>query len=231
MRSRLFLSSSSPLAGEVARSAGGGTVFPEPEPLHPHPSFAPRGAKSTFPARGKEETHKDPQTMTDPTNWDSIRTRYEQGEELVTDIAASIGLTQIVLSKKAKALGWILRGVATKRSKKSESTRATLKRLKDLLQSRVTNLEREINEIGKDVDALTSERDIRSMNTLVRTLDKVLELERKDRNSRIRTNNEYKRFSDEERGALADKLERLQRQYAAEETEQGSAAQGNGGAE
>ncbi len=156
-------------------------------------------------------------------DWGSVRARYEQGAEKVQDIAASIGVKPMALSLKAKALGWILRGAAG-RSVKSESTRATLKRLKDLLQQRVANLEREINEIGKDVDALSSERDIRSMNTLVRTLDKVLELERKDRNSRHRTNNEFKRFSDEERGALADKLERLQRQYEAEETHKGSEA-------
>ncbi len=165
-------------------------------------------------------------------DWDSIRARYEQGEEKVKDIAASAGLKPMALSLKAKALGWILRKSSpSKATYKSESTRATLRRLKDLLQQRVASLEREINEIGKDVDALTSERDIRSMNTLVRTLDKVLELERKDRNSRKRSNNEFKRFSDEERGQLADKLERLKRQYEAEEALESPSAEGRGGAQ
>jgi predicted nucleic acid-binding Zn-ribbon protein len=165
-------------------------------------------------------------------DWDSIRARYEQGEEKVKDIAASAGLKPMALSLKAKALGWILRKSNTsKATYKSESTRATLRRLKDILQQRVASLEREINEIGKDVDALTSERDIRSMNTLVRTLDKVLELERKDRNNRLRTNHDFKRFSDEERGALADKLERLHRKYETEEAVAGTALGRNGGTE
>ena len=46
-----------------------------------------------------------------------------------------------------------------------------------------------------------SERDIRAMNTLVRTLEKVLELERKERARRIAKRKHDKRFDDAERDA------------------------------
>lgn len=56
------------------------------------------------------------------------------------------------------------------------------------------------------------ERDIRAMNTLVRTLEKVLELERKDRSQRSRERKQFRQFTDAEREALADKLDGLRRQ-------------------
>ena len=47
-------------------------------------------------------------------NWQTIRARYEKGEEQVKTIAAEIGLASVTLSLKAKALGWKLRGAPTK---------------------------------------------------------------------------------------------------------------------
>jgi hypothetical protein len=170
-------------------------------------------------------------------DWDTIRARYELGEEPVKEIAASVGLKPFTLSLKAKALGWMLRRnapvkalLATKTGK-PQSTQATLKRLKELLQSRIENLERQLADIGDKVNAIKTERDLRSVNTLVRTLDKVLELEHKNRNSRTRATREFKLFDDAERGALADKLERLQRKYEAEETDSGIATDRGSGAE
>jgi hypothetical protein len=176
--------------------------------------------------------------ITEPTpDWDAIRARYELGEEPVKEIAATLGLKPLTLALKAKALGWMLRRqspaktlLATK-SGKPQSTQATLKRLKELLQSRIENLERQLADIGDKVNAIKTERDLRSVNTLVRTLDKVLELEHKNRSSRIRTTREFKLFDDAERGALADKLERLQRQYEAEEADAGPSDSGRVGTE
>ena len=44
-----------------------------------------------------------------PPVWDHIRLRYEQAQETVAQIAASIGLSPNALSRKAKAEGWLLR--------------------------------------------------------------------------------------------------------------------------
>ncbi len=155
------------------------------------------------------------------SDWDDIRARYEKGEEPVKAIADTVGLSTFALSMKAKALGWLLR---TRRNPdallrtKRESTQVTLKRLKELLQTRIKALEMEINSITREISELDSERSVRSMNTLVRTLEKVLELERKDRFRRRKAVEKHKRFDDAERDALAVKIEGLQRQWRGTET-------------
>jgi hypothetical protein len=165
-------------------------------------------------------------TTTNPPHdaaWDSIRARYEQGEEKVVDIARAAGMTMLGLSLHAKANGWTLRSVkrvkavlkkaktrGTAKLLKPETTQDTLRRLKDLLQSRIAKLEREIASIGEDIDALANERQIRSVNTVVRTLEKVLDLERKDRAGKRKTSKEFKHFDDAERLALAQKIERIE---------------------
>jgi hypothetical protein len=167
----------------------------------------------------------------DGISWDQIKARYESGTEAVKAIAADAGLEPIRLSMKAKALGWLLRSrnkiATTKKTSKSETTRDTIRRLKDLLQSRLAQLEGQLGCIGEEITALTTERDIRAANTLVRTLEKVLELERNDRNRRARQSQDFKRFNEAEREALADKLEKLDREWreqkiAAEAVDPGS---------
>ena len=57
------------------------------------------------------------QTKGSAPDWASLRARYELAQETVTDIATSIGITGQALSRKAKALGWALRGATkTKRT-------------------------------------------------------------------------------------------------------------------
>jgi hypothetical protein len=168
--------------------------------------------------------------------WQHIRARYEQGHETVRQIAETIGLSGIVLSKRAKAWGWTMRGTAKVASKakvstKAETTAATIKRLKDLLQSRITQLEVQIDDIGKDISALANEREIRAVNTLVRTLEKVLDLERKDRSKRKKTDIEFKRFDEQQRVDLADKIGRLQQTWRGETDGENAADAGSGGTE
>ena len=90
----------------------------------------------------------------------------------------------------------------------------TIQRLKSLLQQRLTDLETQIGALGEAASAASSERDIRAMNTLVRTLEKVLELERKDRAQRGKQRKLHRGFDDAEREALADKLDALRREHA-----------------
>ncbi len=141
-------------------------------------------------------------------DWPAIRARYEKGEEAVKDIAAEVHLHWTALVKMAKAEGWLLR---KKVQAKSLTTQATLKRLKDILNNRLIKLEAEIAAIGDDIAKLDNEKGYRNLNTLVRTLDKVLELERNDRKSR-KSPDTFKHVDDAERAALADKIERLQRE-------------------
>ena len=150
--------------------------------------------------------NKDAKPAPDAAAWAHIRMRYEQTMETVSQIAASIGISGITLSRKAKLEGWIMRGAAVKKHK-TESTRETIRRLKDVLQKRLTALEREIGDIGEDISALSNERDIRATNTLVRTLEKVLQLEQKDR--RQRGGAATRKLNDAEREELAQRIANL----------------------
>jgi hypothetical protein len=146
-----------------------------------------------------------------PPAWDHIRLRYEQAQETVAQIADSIGITPQSLSRKAKAEGWLLRSLKSGKPAKPKppSTRDTLRRLKEILQSRLGQLEGQITEIGAEINALSNERDIRATNTLVRTLEKVLELEHKERKQRNARARQTRKFNDAEREELARRIEAL----------------------
>jgi hypothetical protein len=141
--------------------------------------------------------------------WAAARARYEQGNETVAEIAAGLGITKQSLTARARREGWRLRSPAKQRA---PATRETIARLKILLQQRLADLERQLGTLGEEASAATSERDIRAANTLVRTLEKVLELERKDRTQRARQRKQHRRLDDAEREALARKLEGLHRE-------------------
>ena len=148
--------------------------------------------------------------------WARVRERYEHGIEAVATIAQDAGMTRQAVVARARSEGWKLRGYLRGKAPKAEGTRATLSRFKALLQQRLTEFEAQIGTLSAEASAATSERDIRAMNTLVRTLEKVLELERKERARRIAKRKHDRRFDDAEREALADKLEGLQRDILAE---------------
>ena len=145
--------------------------------------------------------------------WARVRERYENGIEAVATIAREAGVTRQALAGRARVEGWRLRGSPRV---KAQGTRATLARFKGLLQQRLTDFEAQIGTLSAEASAATSERDIRAMNTLVRTLEKVLDLERKERSRRVARRKHDKRFDDAEREALADKLAGLQRELHAE---------------
>jgi hypothetical protein len=143
----------------------------------------------------------------DASAWAHVRARYEQAQETVAQIALDINTTPYKLTLRARAEGWLLRTAAKK--KKPQSTRDTIKRLKDLLQNRLTHLESQIGEIGAEINALASERDIRATNTLVRTLEKVLELEHKERKQRSQRARQSRKLNDAERDELAHRIANL----------------------
>lgn len=141
--------------------------------------------------------------------WTSARGRYEAGREPVSAIARDLGLTPQALTARARADGWTLRS-AVGRTK--YNMRGTIGRFKSLLQQRLAELESQIGGIGEPASAVTGERDIRAINTLVRTLEKVLELERKERAQRSRQRKHHRQLDDAEREAFADKLAGLCRE-------------------
>ncbi len=178
-------------------------------------------------------------TITPPPDdpvWAHIRLRYEQDQELVTTIAADVGMAGISLSRMAKRLGWLLRGKAKpapppKSTAKLDTTAVTIKRLKDVLQQRLAQLEAQVQDIGAEVSALSTEREIRSANVLVRTIEKVLDLERKDRLRKRKETLSFRYFDEQQREQLAAKIARLQQSWRGAENIESSADSGRGGVE
>ena len=157
--------------------------------------------------------------------WQQARENYEDPAKDLKPIAESLGINRSRLIIEARKRGWKLRG-----NRKNSGTHATIQRFKDLLQKRLGQLENQIGEIGEEVSAATSERDIRAVNTLVRTLEKVLELERKDRAHRIRKAKERRKFDDADRDELARRIRGLRKEQGRNITEQVSADLGGTGA-
>lgn len=158
------------------------------------------------PLKQRFEMNTDAKPAPDAVAWVHIRARYEQAVETVAQIADAIGLTPHALTMRARAEGWLLRSAA-KKKQKSESTRETIRRLKELLQNRLSKLERELGSIGDDISALSNERDIRATNTLVRTLEKVLQLEQKD--IKQRRSRDTRKLNNAEREELARRIANL----------------------
>jgi hypothetical protein len=86
---------------------------------------------------------------------------------------------------------------------------ATIRRLKTLVQERLAELESTLGRLGADVSASDNEREIRSINMLVRTLEKVLELEAKERAGRIRRRSQRRQLDDARREEIARRLEAM----------------------
>ncbi len=143
-------------------------------------------------------------------DWQGIRRDYEQGSSSLHDLAERAGLKNWQqLAQRAHQEGWALRRKARPKAHKDKQTFA---RLKKLLHERLSALEAEIGDMNAAAHATGSERDIRAMNTLVRTLEKVLELERKERAHKRKRRNAHRALDDAEREALAGRLEALARQ-------------------
>ena len=170
-------------------------------------------------------------------DWVDIRARYEAGVEKVAVIAAGLGLAGVTLSNRAKADGWKLRRIRVApasiegaepaeaaqatppKPAKAQSTRQTLLRLKDVIQTRLRHVEGELGAIGEKLNSLSNERDIRSTNTLVRTLEKVLELEHKERKQRGKHRKDKLRLDDAGRDELARRIASLCESGPGENTE------------
>jgi phage-related minor tail protein len=164
----------------------------------------------------------------------AARADYENPATDLKAIAARFGIGVSALVRHARLSGWRLRGrkkdTAARRQKR-ETARQTIARLRDLVQRRLTQLESQLDAIGEDVAAIASERDLRAMNTLVRTLEKVLELERDERRRRSTARTHARQFDDAGREELARRLAALHRQWQAEEAGAAPAQPGGDGSQ
>jgi uncharacterized protein YjcR len=139
-------------------------------------------------------------------DWVRVRKEYEEGAIRLADLAELAGTTAFKLMAMARREGWKPR---KHRGSKPAPVRTTIARLKSLLQQRLAALDGEIKALDEEATAASNERDIRAINTLVRTLEKVLELERKDRAVRAKRRKQHRDYTDADRQALAERLKGL----------------------
>jgi TolA-binding protein len=170
----------------------------------------------------------------DDPDWASIRLRYEQDQETVEAIAEDVGLHTIGLAVLAKKLGWRLRGkprVMPRKTSKQETTAATIRRVKDVLQQRLLELEDQIRDLKLEVSSIENERQMRSTNLLVRTIEKVMDLERKERARKRKDIETHRYFDDGQRQQLAEKIGRLRGRWRGQAPVGSSEAGGSDGVE
>ena len=139
-------------------------------------------------------------------DWVRVRKEYEGGAIRLSDLAELEGVSPQKLMSMARCAGWKPRRTS---GAKPAPVRSTIARLKILLQQRLAALDGEIEAISAEATAANNERDIRAINTLVRTLEKVLELERKDRAVRVKRRKQHRDYTDADRQALAERLKGL----------------------
>ena len=104
-------------------------------------------------------------------DWAVVRAEYVEGTMLVKDIAARHGVSLSTLKYHMLAEDWPRR----------LKVRSPVVKLKLLVQRRLGELETLMGEGSQAPEAADTERGIRIIDVLTRTLDKILELERKHR--------------------------------------------------
>lgn len=144
-------------------------------------------------------------------DWAAIKRAWAEDKLTPKEIAAAYGLSYQKLSARARAEGWRKgesgrEGNAEKQ--RPASTPGLMKRLRQLLERQIEEIENTESEEG---GAAARERDARTLSSLIRTMEKLLEMQR-EREARRRARNE-ERGEDAEllRGELARRLARLAR--------------------
>ena len=111
------------------------------------------------------------------TDWSAVKADYDNPALPIVALLKKHHVSQWQLYTHANQQGWLRRTVRVPASAK----KTAVARLKALVQRRLTELENTMERLGAELTAVENEREIRAMSLLARTLDKVLELERKHR--------------------------------------------------
>jgi hypothetical protein len=135
-----------------------------------------------------------------------LQQEYETSKEPLRLLGQRLGVTSQSLSSLAKRYGWKLRKERfAAKLVKGARAKNSIERLKSVLSAKIARLDAEMADDGKP----DNEKHARTANLLVRTLEKVIELERKDRAERARARKQRTVVDDATRERLARKLEAI----------------------
>lgn len=148
--------------------------------------------------------------MTEATEIPAVQAAYEKGLVSLSQLALDHGMTRSALVWLARKHGWMRRGATPKPGRRRAVMPAAtaIAELRELVQSRLQALETAMGAIGAQVTAASGEREIRELSLLTRTLEKVIELERKHGSS-TRRGRAVRAIDDARRDELARRLAAL----------------------
>ncbi len=107
-----------------------------------------------------------------PADWAAIARDYAAGTLRVDDLCILHGVAWSVLYRRIKSEGWPLRNESGRRARRHLRPDLT-KRLLVALELKMTQFEKRMIEAGAPVTSADSERDARTLNTLVRLFEKL----------------------------------------------------------
>lgn len=145
------------------------------------------------------------------TDWQKIREVYEAKQETVKNICEAHGVYAASLYKKAQEENWVLRNGARLRSRKADTQtengsnrKALIDRLYKAFDYQMREFEAHLTLAG---DEGISEKDARTLGSLARTLEKLIELRQENEGQNENQNKEVdlERLREE----LARRLERV----------------------
>ncbi|MBR2536175.1 MAG: hypothetical protein IKE66_08915 [Hyphomicrobium sp.] len=154
--------------------------------------------------------------------WVTAEKQYADHSIKVSDIAQSLGLTSIELSTAAKDRGWPLRS-ATRRaagSKKTSRTAQTRNAPIALVQRVYATIDGELNKLEKQTGKTSQDREraSRALSQITNSLEKAVEMQRDIKKAMTKASGSHDKealaHAEDLRRAIAERLERLQRQRA-----------------
>jgi hypothetical protein len=107
-------------------------------------------------------------------DWEAVRHDYEAGQRTVDEICAAHGLSACRLYRRRVRDGWLLRQPARS---KAGNQRELSARLAAALDRKMRQYEKRMSRTAASDSAADSERDARTLNTLVRLFEKLTALQ------------------------------------------------------
>lgn len=142
-------------------------------------------------------------------DWGKIRGEYENGEFSIWDICERHGIAQTSFYRRKRREGWEARRAAFPRAYGAGGTANAAARLKALVARELAGIEARLG-LGEKLDAGDP---LRALHTLASAVQKILDIERKEKAGDDARSGQRLTIDDASRMALARRLETLSRHW------------------
>ncbi len=143
-------------------------------------------------------------------DWRKVRAEYEDGEFSVADIGERHGVSQYSIYRRKRNEGWEARCAAYPKAFGAGGAVNAGERLKGLVARELSSIEARLGLGGKKLDA---GEPLRALHTLASAVQKILDIERKEKAADDAGSAGRLAIDDASRLALAERLETLARHW------------------